>query len=92
MQFANADESFTIVNRSAVARRFTAGGNASGAGLVIGSGVAIIDVRGLGLSVGAAWLFPRRFHLSGTDQPFHQVRLLPARRAAAVNRERRFEI
>lgn len=51
VQFVNADESFTIVNRSEPVRRFTAGGNASGAGFVIGSGVAMIDVRGLDLSV-----------------------------------------
>jgi hypothetical protein len=51
VQFVNADESFTLVNRSNVARRFTVGGNTSGAGLVIGSGVVRIDVRGLDLSV-----------------------------------------
>lgn len=51
VQFVDADESFTIVNRGDLAKRFTAGGSASGAGLVIGSGVAMIDVRGLDLSM-----------------------------------------
>ena len=51
VQFVNADESLTIVNRSDLTRRFTAGGSASGADFVIGSGVAMIDVRALDLSM-----------------------------------------
>ncbi len=51
VQLVDANESFTIVNRSNIAQRFTAGGATSGASLVIGSGVAQIDLRGLDLSV-----------------------------------------
>jgi hypothetical protein len=68
VQFVNANESFTIVNRSDVSRRFTVGGNSSGAGFVIGSGVAMIDVRGLDLSV-AGGLSGHIATIFGNDMP-----------------------
>lgn len=51
VQLVDANESFTVVNRSNISQRLTFGGNASGASRVIGSGVAQIDLRGLDLSV-----------------------------------------
>jgi hypothetical protein len=51
VQLVDANESFTIVNRGNTAQRFTVGGNTSGANLVIGSGVARIDLRELDLSI-----------------------------------------
>ncbi|MGL5017956.1 MAG: hypothetical protein ACRDBP_07475, partial [Luteolibacter sp.] len=68
VQLVDANESFTVVNRSNIAHRLTVGGSASGAGKIIGSGVAQIDLRGLDLSV-AGGLSADIATVFGNDMP-----------------------
>ncbi|MCU0749870.1 MAG: glycoside hydrolase family 55 protein [Akkermansiaceae bacterium] len=68
VQFVDANESFTIVNRNDVAERLTVGGNASGAEIVIGPDIFRIDVSELDLSV-AGGLSGNIASLFGNDMP-----------------------